>query len=254
MARPRSSAAGACYNGPMHISGLQKLTLLDYPGKTACTVFTPGCNLRCPFCQNRLLVVGEEQPDGTRAFPLLPPDALDNLLAKRHGLLDGVCITGGEPLLQPDLAQVCARIHEQGFLVKLDTNGTLPDRLAALLDAGLVDYVALDVKNAPARYAQTVGAPEFDAAVIERSIALLQDSGLPHEFRTTVVHEFHTADDLRSLATLLADAPAWYLQPFKDSGGVIAGPGTLHGWPIGQLKALLPELQRICPTVHLRES
>lgn len=238
----------------MHISGLQKLTLLDYPGKTACTVFTPGCNLRCPFCQNRLLVVGEEQPDGTRAFPLLPSDALDDLLAKRHGLLDGVCITGGEPLLQPDLAQVCSHIHEQGFLVKLDTNGTQPERLAALLDAGLVDYVALDVKNTPARYAETVGVPGFDAAGIERSIALLQESGLPHEFRTTVVRELHAADDLRALARLLADAPAWYLQPFKDSDGIIAGPGTLHGWSLGQLKALLPELQRVCPTVHLRES
>lgn len=238
----------------MNISGLQKLTLLDYPGKTACTVFTPGCNLRCPYCQNRLLVLGEPQPDGTRAFPLMPADTLDSLLAKRRGLLDGVCITGGEPLLQPDLAQVCGHIHDQGFLVKLDTNGTLPDRLGRLLDAGLVDYVALDVKNTPERYAETVGVPGFDTAPILRSIALLQASGIPHEFRTTVVREFHTADNLQALARQLTDAPAWYLQPYRESDGVIAGPGKLHAWPIGELKALLPHLRAVCPTVHLRES
>lgn len=238
----------------MNISGLQKLTLLDYPGKTACTVFTPGCNLRCPYCQNRLLVLGEPQPDGARAFPLLPGNALDELLARRKGLLDGVCITGGEPLLQPDLAQVCAHIHDLGFLVKLDTNGTLPDRLGQLLDAGLVDYVALDVKNTTERYAETVGVPGFDYAPIRESLGLLQESGVPHEFRTTVVRELHTADGLRALAHQLADAPAWYLQPFRESDGVIAGPGALHPWPIGELKALVPQLREICPAVHLRES
>lgn len=238
----------------MHISGLQKLTLLDYPGKTACTVFTPGCNLRCPYCQNRLLVLGEKQPNGQRVFPVLPEGTLDDLLTHRRGLLDGVCITGGEPLLQPDLPDVCRHIHKQGFLVKLDTNGAMPKRLGDLLAQGLVDYVALDVKNTPERYAETVGVPGFDVTAVQETIRLLQESAVPHEFRTTVVREFHTAQDLGALARQLADAPAWYLQPFRESDGVIAGPGALHAWPIGDLKALVPQLRAICPTVHLRES
>jgi pyruvate formate lyase activating enzyme len=236
----------------MNISGIQKLTLLDFPGKTAATVFSPGCNLRCPFCQNSGLVLGEEQPDGKRVFPVLDESELWDLLDKRAGVLDGVCLTGGEPLLQPDIAECCERIHRAGFQVKLDTNGTLPGRLGQLLDAGLVDYVAMDVKNTPDRYAETVGIPSFDVSKIERSIDLLGASDVPHEFRTTVVAELHTADDLRKMATWLAEAPAWNLQQFRDGDAILAGSGVLHPWPVHELKELLPDLQKRCPRVALR--
>lgn len=236
----------------MQIAGLQKLTLLDYPGKTAATVFTPGCNLRCPFCQNAPLVLGEPQPDGTRAIPLMDDGELWQLLERRHGLLDSVCLTGGEPLLQPDLAAACARIHAAGFSVKLDTNGTLPERLAALLADGLVEYVAVDVKNTPERYAQTVGVPGFDAAPVQRTLDLLRAGTVPYELRTTVVRELHTAADLMAMASWLADAPAWYLQEFRTGAGVIAGPDALHAWDPAELAALLPRLAARCPHVALR--
>lgn len=236
----------------MNISGIQKLTLLDYPGKLAATVFSPGCNLRCPFCQNKLLVLGEEQPDGTRAFPLLPPHEFDRFLDSRAGLLDGICLTGGEPLLQDGIADCCAAIHAHGLLVKLDTNGTLPDRLERLLDAGLVDYVAMDMKNVPARYAETVGRADFNFGIIRRSLDALHGAGTPYELRTTVVRELHTEGDLRELASLLSGEPAWFLQRYRESEGVIAGPGAFHAWPVAEMKALLPELQTICPTAQLR--
>ena len=143
----------------MRIAGLQKLTLLDFPGRTAATVFTPGCNFRCPFCHNAYLVTGGAPGSTADDVPL---EEFFAFLGKRQGLLDGVCITGGEPLMQPGLADFCARVHDLGFAVKLDTNGSFPDRLRALAEAGLVDHVAMAVKNAPARYEETVGVPGFD--------------------------------------------------------------------------------------------
>lgn len=224
----------------MRIAGMQKLTLLDFPGKTAATVFTPGCNLRCPFCHNGELVAGgapesgdvlgnapgashtapgnapDAAPsaapgnvpnnvsgDAALPFPELPLDEVLAFLRKRRGLLDGVCVSGGEPLLQPELAAFCETVRELGYAVKLDTNGTLPDRLAELLDAGLVNFVAMDVKNAPERYGETVGMPSFDCGAIRASIEALVRSGVPFELRTTVVRELHEADDLRSLARWL---------------------------------------------------
>lgn len=236
----------------MNISGIQKLTLLDYPGKLAATVFSPGCNLRCPFCQNKLLVLGEEQPDGTRVFPLLPPHEFDQFQDSRTGLLDGICLTGGEPLLQDDIADCCAAIHAHGLLVKLDTNGTLPDRLERLLDAGLVDYVAMDMKNVPARYAETVGRADFDFGIIRRSLDALRRSGIPYELRTTVMRELHTADNLLELASMLSDDPAWYLQQFRESAGIIAGTGVFHAWSASDMRKLLPRLQDACPAARLR--
>lgn len=236
----------------MRLSGIQKLTLLDYPGKTAATVFTPGCNLRCPFCQNRDLVLGRMDADGVRRFPLVSEDELFALLDKRGGLLDGVCITGGEPLLQPDIADFCTRIHERGFLVKLDTNGTLPDRLVSLLDRGCVDYVALDIKNTPARYGETCGMQTFPTGQLEASRAILARSGIAYEYRTTVIRELHTTADLRAIARWVQDAPAWYLQQFRESDGVIAGAGRFHAWPPDALAQLLGELQAICPAAQIR--
>lgn len=244
----------------MRIAGLQKLTLLDYPGKTAATVFTPGCNFRCPFCHNAELVVSPP-PDAPLDVPLdMPPSTLPGVpldeffafLNKRHGLLDGVCITGGEPLMQPELANFCAHIHELGFAIKLDTNGSFPDRLQKLVEAGLVDYVAMDVKNTFGRYGETTGIPSLDCSPIRASIEFLLTNPVPFEFRTTVVRELHTADNLRTLARELAGAPAWFLQSYLDSEEVLAEPGHYHAWDPADLRALLPELQSIAPAAQLR--
>lgn len=233
----------------MRLSGLQKLTLLDYPGKTAATVFVPGCDFRCPFCQNKALVDGDE---ASGVFPDYPLETFFELLEKRHGLLDGVCITGGEPLLQNDIADFCARIRREGYLVKLDTNGSFPDRLRMLLDAKLVDYVAMDMKSNLTRYGETIGRPDFDTSLIAKSVNVLRNSTVPFEFRTTVVRELHTSDDLEALARSIPDAPAWYLQSYVDSDTVIAGRGALHAYTPDQMHALLHRLQTIVPTVRLR--
>ena len=164
----------------MRIQGLQKLTLLDYPGRTACTIFLSGCNFRCPFCHNTPLLTADAA-DG------MAEDELLAFLKKRQGLLDGVAITGGEPLLRPDLPALLEKIKELGYAVKLDTNGAFPDRLEQIVRTGLADYVAMDVKNSPARYAQTVGASEFDLAPFENCVSFLLRGMVDYEFRTTSV-------------------------------------------------------------------
>ena len=258
----------------MKLSGIQKLTLLDFPGHTAATVFTPGCNFRCPFCHNADLVLGAHgespshptlpHPDGSRnglgrrgEFPSYPADEFFAFLNKRQGLLDGICITGGEPLLQPGLADFCAQVRERGFKVKLDTNGSHPERLRPLIEKGLVDYVAMDVKNTPARYAETVGIPYFDLAPVRESVGLLKEGRVPCEFRTTVVRELHTADDLREIARWLATPAStanipWFLQSFIDAESVLGGTDRFHPWNPKALHALLPELQGILPQTTLR--
>lgn len=251
----------------VRIAGLQKLTLLDYPGLTAATVFTPGCNLRCPFCHNGELI-GTETTDAESAYGLTfgSSEEVLSFLRTRHRLLDGVCISGGEPLLQPEIDAFCRSLKDLGFAVKLDTNGTQPDRLRALLDAGLIDYVAMDVKNTPGRYAETVGCADVDLDAIQQSMRLLmmQDpakGGATYEFRTTVVRELHTRDDLVELAYWIADdarellspvCPPWFVQNFKDSSAVLAGQGTLHPWDADELRSLYPKLWAILPTVSLR--
>lgn len=238
----------------MRIAGLQKLTLLDYPGKTAATVFTPGCNFRCPFCHNADLVTGDAAHETTTAASAdaVSLDEFFAFLGKRQGLLDGVCVTGGEPLLQPGIEDFCARVHERGFAVKLDTNGSFPDRLRALVEAGLVDCVAMDVKNAPERYAETVGVPAFDLAPVQASLDFLRTGALPYEVRTTVVRELHTADDLRALAAWVQGVRAWHLQSFIDAESVLGGTGRFHAWDPDDLRALLPELQAVVPGAQLR--
>lgn len=199
------------------IMGLQKVTLLDFPGKVACTVFFGGCNLRCPFCHNASLVLprGEE--------PVMTEEQFFALLRKRQGVLDGVCITGGEPLLQPELTRLIADIRALGYAVKLDTNGTMPDRLAPLLAARAVDYVAMDVKSSPEGYAAAAGVP-VDVDKIRESMALIKNSGIPHEFRTTVVAGLHTKEDIIEAARLVGDSP-YFLQSFVDSGDLIGAEG-----------------------------
>ena len=199
----------------MRIAGLQKLTLLDFPGKVACTVFTAGCNFRCPFCQNASLVLPERfgQP--------IAEEELLSFLRKRQGVLDGVAITGGEPMLHADLPELLRKIRELGYLVKLDTNGSFPDRLAAVIDEGLVDYVAMDVKGGPHHYAHICGLEKIDLAPINESISLLLNSKIDYEFRTTVVDELHDLSDFTAISGWIKGAKAYYLQAFTDRDTVV---------------------------------
>lgn len=193
----------------MKIHGLQKMTLLDYPGRVACTVFLGGCDFRCPFCHNFELVSGP-------APEALTEEELFAFLAKRQGLLDGVAITGGEPCLRKDLPDFIARIREAGFAVKLDTNGYHPEMLRRLLEDGLVNYVAMDIKNSPDKYARTIGLAHIDLSRIDESIGLLMNGDVPYEFRTTVIREFHEAGDFEEMGKWIQGASQYFLQPFTD--------------------------------------
>lgn len=198
----------------MRIDGLQTLTLLDYPGKVACTVFTSGCNMRCPFCHNASLVCGEVPP-------FMEKDEFFAFLKKRAGVLDGVCVAGGEPLLQEGLIPFLLEVKELGFTTKLDTNGLLHDRLRAAVDAGAVDYVAMDIKNSKTHYAETAGVPGLDLAPIEKSVHFLMEGKVDYEFRTTVVKELHTKADFMEIGQWLKGAKRYFLQSFKDSGDIL---------------------------------
>ena len=198
----------------MNIHGLQKMTLLDFPGRVACTVFLGGCDLRCPFCHNAELI------DGT-AEPVMDDRELLAFLEKRKGLLDGVAFTGGEPTLRKDLPELLRKIKAMGYPVKLDTNGMHPDRLRAMLDEGLLDYVAMDIKAGPQSYAHTCGLETIDLEPINESIRLLMNAGIDYEFRTTVVDELHDISDFEAIAQWIAGAKAYYLQAFTDRDTVV---------------------------------
>lgn len=193
----------------MNIQGLQKLTLLDYPEHVACTIFTGGCQLNCPFCHNSELISG---PFGEG----LQTDSVLSFLKKRQGLLDGVCVSGGEPLLQPDIEEFLRAVKELGYRVKLDTNGGFPDKLERLVRAGLVDYVAMDIKNTPEKYALTCGLNECDMTPYIASVNFLLSGLVDYEFRTTVVREFHTFEDILQIAKWLKGAQHYYLQCFVE--------------------------------------
>ncbi len=199
----------------MNIQGLQKLTLLDFPGKMACTVFTAGCNLRCPFCHNSPLVIN---PPKESAYSV--EDIID-FIESRRGRLDGVAITGGEPLMQPDIEDFIAEIKGRGFAVKLDTNGTYPDKLKSLVEKGLLDYVAMDVKSGEKGYPQCVGIGNYDLTKVNESIDYLMQGKVDYEFRTTVAKGLHTPEDIEQLGQRLKGARRHYLQAFKDSGELI---------------------------------
>lgn len=198
----------------MKIQGFAKMTLLDYPSKVACTVFTAGCNFRCPFCHNALLVneTGEES---------FKTEEILSFLKKRKGLLDGVCISGGEPLLYPDIEDFLKSIKALGYSIKLDTNGSFPEKLKELVKKQLVDYVAMDVKNCMEKYPLSVGIENFDIAKIEESIDFLLSDAVDYEFRTTIVEEHHNIEDIESLAKRIKGAKRYFLQKFVDSGMLI---------------------------------
>ena len=199
----------------MNIHGLQKLTLLDYPGKVACTVFLAGCNLRCPFCHNSELL------DAAAAEPVMDDKALLDFLKKRKGMLDGVAFTGGEPLLRPELPELLHAVRSLGYPVKLDTNGTRPDALRRVIEEGLADYVAMDIKNSPERYAETCGVAEMDLSPVYASVELLLTGKVDHEFRTTVTAELHDDASFPAIGSMIAGAKRYFLQPFKDRDTVL---------------------------------
>lgn len=228
----------------MLISGLQKLTLLDFPGHTACTVFTAGCNFRCPFCYNAPLVLHTEDT------PRISEDEFFKFLAKRHGLLDGVCVTGGEPTLQPGLVDFLARIKEAGFLVKLDSNGSKPEVLREVIEKGLVDRVAMDVKNSPERYAATCGLKNLDLSPIRESIALLMEGRVDYEFRTTVTRELHDTESIGKAAEMIAGAKAYYIQNFRNEGDLVGG--NFSECSKDELEMLLSAAIRHVPNAKLR--
>ena len=199
----------------MNICGLQKLSMVDYPGKLAATVFTGGCNLRCPFCHNALLVTRLSES------PRLDSDEVLRFLRSRRSLLDAVVLSGGEPLLQPGAGDFLAAVKDMGYLVKLDTNGCYPDALSEILSKKLADYVAMDIKNSRDKYGLTVGIPNFDLAPIDESIRLIRESGTDYEFRTTAVRQFHTAADFAAIGRWLHGSKNYYIQNFTDSGNLI---------------------------------
>ena len=228
----------------MVINGLMKMTLLDFPGRVACTVFTAGCNMRCPFCHNAALVTEIDPAERIEVDEIL------GFLRKRVGLLDGVAITGGEPLLQPDIADFIREVRALGFAVKLDTNGSFPERLEALVQQGLIDYVAMDIKNSPELYAKTVGVEDFDLAPVERSKEFLLSGAVDYEFRTTVVAQFHTVESIAGAAKWIAGAKRYFLQQFTDSGNLIAD--GLTAAPKNIMEEMREAAKKFIPDTQLR--
>lgn len=198
----------------MKIAGLNKTTLLDYPEKVAATVFTVGCNFCCPFCHNRDLVIGS----GTA---LLSEESVLAFLEKRRRVLGGVCVTGGEPTIQPDLRQFVRAIKAMGYDVKLDTNGYRPEVISQLLGERLIDYIAMDIKNSKAKYGVTAAQPKLVFEPIAESIKLIKESGINYEFRTTVVKELHTRADIMEIGAGLGPGSKWFLQNYEENANVI---------------------------------
>ncbi len=226
----------------MKIKGIQKLTLLDFPGRVACTIFTAGCNFRCPFCHNASLVI---RNDGDT----IGESELFDFLEKRRGRLSGVCISGGEPTLQHDLIPFIKRIREMGYAVKLDTNGYRPEVIRELVFGGLVDYIAMDIKTSRERYSEVAGV-DVDVKKIEESAALIMQSGIDYEFRTTVVKELHSEVDFTNIGNWLSGAKKFFLQGFSDSGDCIAD--GLNGYDKTELLDLLNVLKVKIPSAKIR--
>lgn len=269
----------------MQLAGFMKLSLLDYPGELACTVFTKGCNFRCPFCHNASIVLPEEEfmagdreeykAGGTDLLSIaveqknmgehqqavrsengVSASEFYDFLKSRQGKLTGVCISGGEPMLQPDLKEMIVTIRKLGFPVKLDTNGSFPEKLEEFLAEHLLDYVAMDVKNSPLRYGETIGHAEYpsDSLIrnIDRSIRLLKSSGIPHEFRTTIVEEYHTEDAMTEIAKWLEGDSKYYLQQFAASEQIIGSPDKLHALSRERMERLADCVRPYVPKVELR--
>lgn len=227
----------------MKIYGLQKMTLLDFPGHVACTVFLGGCDFRCPFCHNFELANGASSP-------VMNDDEILEFLKKRKGLLDGVAITGGEPCMQTALPDFMKAIHALGFAVKLDTNGYHPEMLKKILRYSLADYVAMDIKNSPEKYAVTCGVLSIHMDKIKESISLLLSSDINYEFRTTAVDEFHEVEDFEEMGKLIKGAKHYFIQCFADKDTVPFG--NLHAPSTEKLKKFAAAASKYVPSTALR--
>lgn len=228
----------------MEITGLQKTTLLDYPGRIACTVFFSGCNFRCPFCHNASLVTAGQRPQ-----PVMDDEELLAFLETRRRKLDGVCVTGGEPTLQPQLPQLLRRIKDMGFSVKLDTNGSRPEILRQLVRDDLVDYVAMDIKSSPTGYARLCGTA-VDLAAVRESAAFLLKDRVDYEFRTTLVKPLHSAEDLPAIGQWLHGAKRYFLQQFVDSGDLIGS--SMEAFSAAEMETLRQIVLPFIPHTSLR--
>lgn len=195
----------------MKIMGLQKTTLLDYPGMVAATIFLGGCNMRCPFCHNMNIV------ENSSLIGEYSITEIIDFLQKRQGILDGVCITGGEPTLHPELPDFLTSIRNLGYKIKLDTNGTNPSLLENLIEANLIDYVAMDIKSSLDTYELVSGVKGIDTSKVVKSIHLLNNSSIDHEFRTTIIKDFHNLDTMEEIGKLLEGSKKYFLQSFVDS-------------------------------------
>ena len=228
----------------MEIHGFNKTTLLDYPGHLAATIFTGGCNFRCPFCHNGSLVLNPKEQ------PMISEEEVLKVLAKRRNILEGVCITGGEPTLQGDLIEFIEKIKALEIKVKLDTNGSKPEVLRECLERGLLDYVAMDIKNTPEKYFLSTGLVQPDVEKIKESAALLMKADIEYEFRTTVVKEHHALSDMEEIGQWLAGAKRYFLQNYRDSEGVIEM--GLHSHETELLKEFQHILKRYIEQVEIR--
>lgn len=228
----------------IRVFGLQKLSLLDYPGKMASTLFTGGCNFRCPFCHNKDLVFLPEN------MTEMKEEDIFSYLHKRKGLLEGVCVSGGEPLLQEGIEDYLSKIKDMGYLIKLDTNGSNPEKLKELVEMGLLDYVAMDVKNAPDAYGKTIGIEQYDITPIRESVSYLLENHVPYEFRTTIVKEYHSEETIHALGKWLKGAKACYLQNFEDSDRVIQS--GLHAHEVTTLESFKEIMKQYVENTQIR--
>ena len=255
----------------MKIAGIQKLTLLDFPGRCAATIFTPGCDLRCPFCHNASLVDPQSVKQAEEEGTFIDPQDVLEFLKERFGKLSGLAVTGGEPLMQNGLADFLLQVKALGYAVKLDTNGTYPEKLRSILASGAVDYVAMDFKNSREGYAKTVGLAEDSAGKLFNktleSVRIISESGIDHEFRTTVVKQLHTVDDIHEIARMLTkvkNSPSdpcdrssggtcgekYFLQSFTDSGDILNGTFTAHSKET--MQEMLKAARELVPKSQLR--
>ena len=209
----------------MKICGIEKFSMVDWDTKIVCTLFASGCNFRCPFCHNASLALSNQAP--------LDENEIFDYLEKRKGLLDGVCVSGGEPTLSHDLEEFIGKIKALGYKVKLDTNGTNPTMVQNLINKGLVDYIAMDIKNSPEKYATTTGLASISLDNILESVRIIKSSGIAHEFRTTIIKEFHTENDLKRIADIVDGCDGYFLQQYVDRDSCIS-----HGFtPIDKTTA-----------------
>ena len=228
----------------MKIAGLEKMSLVDFDGYVCATIFTAGCNFKCGFCHNSPLVLGCEN------LPLIPEQEVLSYLEKRKGILDAVCISGGEPTLQPDLKEFCAKVKELGYKIKLDTNGTNPTLVKELHRQGLVDYFAMDIKNDRDSYAFIIGFDKFDVTKIQETVSFFLNGGVNYEFRTTIIKEFHTEENIRQIGKWIKGADKYFLQKFKDSENCIESHlSAVDNDTILRFKDILKEY---IPSTHLR--